>query len=296
MPSEIMVIGKDHRFPFSKGILTRSIMSTGINTGDAYSIASELENHFKVHGKTEISRDEIRSQVFDVLSSKFSRECGDRYLLWQTFRRSNQSMIFLIGGTTGTGKSTISAALAHRLGISNVIGTDIIREVIRMDLPVHKYPAIHESSFNAWRAVEETTDSHEKEVIHGFREQLKLVNHGIDAVIKRSLIEGISIVIEGIHIVPEFINHIDSKNVLAYIIGVSDEGEHLMRFRARGLENNERSEKKYLDSFSDIRIIQEYLYSQAIRHDITLIDHKTLNKTINVIYDDIMDRIRAYMV
>jgi len=35
----------------------------------------------------------------------------------------------LIGGTTGTGKSTVASEVAHRLGITRVTSTDFIREV-----------------------------------------------------------------------------------------------------------------------------------------------------------------------
>ncbi len=296
MPSEIMVLGKDHKFPFSKGIVTRSIMSTGVNMAEAYTIAKELENHLKVKKEIEITRDHIRSYVYEALKTKYSKDCADRYLLWQSFKRSTEPLIFLIGGTTGTGKSTISASLARRLGVSHVIGTDSIREVLRMDLPAHKYPALHRSSFDAWKALDDIPEKFPDRVIKGFEEQLKLVNHGIDAVVKRSLVEGVSIVIEGIHIVPGFVEYIHSKNVLAYAIGVSDKDEHLMRFKARGLENNKRDASKYLQSLDEIRIIQNFIYSQAIKHDITIIDHKTINKTIDLIYDHIMERVRAYMV
>lgn len=296
MPSEIMVVGDGYKFPFSKGILTRSIMSTGIHTEYAYGIAKELESHFHSQGKLEVKREEIRSFVYEALCSKISKDCADRYLLWQSFGYSHQSLIFLIAGTSGTGKSTVSAALAQRLGITHVIGTDTIREVIRMDLPVHKYPVIHQSSYTAHKAIEKKEGSHADHVISGFEQQLKLVNPGINAVINRSLVEGISIVVEGIHIVPGYVKYLESKYVLPYVIGVSDEAEHLMRIKTRGIDNKERNEKKYLDHFSEIRIIQEFLYAQAVKHDIPLLEHKTVNKTIDLIYDDIMSRIRSYMV
>ena len=54
-------------------------------------------------------------------------ERSDRLLLGD----SGLPVIVLIGGTTGTGKSTVASEVAYRLGITRVTSTDFIRETMR---------------------------------------------------------------------------------------------------------------------------------------------------------------------
>ena len=66
---------------------------------------------------------------------------------------SIEPLIVLIGGTTGVGKSTIATEVAHRLGITRIVSTDSIREVMRGIFSQDLMPAIYESAFNAWRGL-----------------------------------------------------------------------------------------------------------------------------------------------
>ena len=59
---------------------------------------------------------------------------------------------------------------------------------------------------------------------------------GINALIDRAAIEGTSIVIEGAHIVPGFLDlesHHDRILAVPFILGVDDEGRHLTHFATR---------------------------------------------------------------
>jgi 2-phosphoglycerate kinase len=52
-------------------------------------------------------------------------------------REQRASVAVLLCGTSGTGKSTLAALLAARLGISTVVSTDSIRHMMRRCEPVH---------------------------------------------------------------------------------------------------------------------------------------------------------------
>ena len=110
----------------------------------------------------------------------------------------SKGLILLIGGTTGTGKSTIASEVAHRLGITRLTSTDFIRETMRAFFSYEEMPAIHHSSFEAGTAVDGDADP----LIAGFVEQSRHVCVGVDAAIRRSLTEGWSMVLEGVHLVP----------------------------------------------------------------------------------------------
>ena len=57
-------------------------------------------------------------------------------------------IVLLVGGATGTGKSTVATEAAHRLGITRVTSTDFIRQTIRAYFP-RRDAVVHVSSFEA---------------------------------------------------------------------------------------------------------------------------------------------------
>ena len=109
-------------------------------------------------------------------------------------------IIVLIGGSTGTGKSTVAAEVAHRLGITRVASTDFIRQTMRAFFSREFMPTIHYSSFEAGQAVDDDVTG--DPTIVGFVDQCRHVCVGVEAAIHRSLTEGWSMVLEGVHLVP----------------------------------------------------------------------------------------------
>src|SRR6266540_4241882 len=58
-------------------------------------------------------------------------------------------IILLVGGATGTGKSTVATEAAYRLGITRVTSTDFVRQTMRAFFSEEFMPSIHYSSFEA---------------------------------------------------------------------------------------------------------------------------------------------------
>ena len=65
--------------------------------------------------------------------------------------------------------------LASRLGITRVIPTDAIREVMRSMFTAELFPTLHTSSFDAARLVRHPLPRSADPVIIGFREQTSAV-------------------------------------------------------------------------------------------------------------------------
>jgi 2-phosphoglycerate kinase len=64
-------------------------------------------------------------------------------------------VIILLGGTSGTGKSTLASLLASRLGISTVLSTDTIRHIMRNFLNKSSHGILFASTFEARKEVKE---------------------------------------------------------------------------------------------------------------------------------------------
>ena len=114
--------------PYSKGLMAASIMATGIPPGPAYDLAELIEHDLLALGTDGVDADML-SGIADVLLRH--AHAARRYLAWRAAKRSPRPIVVLIGGATGVGKSTVATKLAARLGITRVIPTDTVREVMR---------------------------------------------------------------------------------------------------------------------------------------------------------------------
>jgi 2-phosphoglycerate kinase len=192
------------KLPFSRGILTRSITLAGIDVGIAYAIATEVQKELEMQGKRVVTTDEIRELTYQKLLEEGLRREARRYLFWRELRRKKIRLTLLLGGATGVGKSTIATELAFRLGIRSLIGTDTIREVMRRIIARELLPDIHVSSFLGEKVV--TAPRNSNPLIYGFETQVRHVSVGINAVLERSRKEGLNTLVEGIHVVPGFLD------------------------------------------------------------------------------------------
>ena len=197
----------------------------------------------------------------------------------------------MIGGASGVGTSSMALELANRLRLKNIISTDMIREVMRKCVSKELSPIIHKSSYNAY----ETIESHSIDddlITGGFIAHVNAVKVGIEAIIERSIKEGISTIIEGVHIVPGFINKelMDNNNIVMLILTVEDEELHKQHFYSRCSQPwVKRSIETYMDNFDSIRTTQDFLVEQAKIHDSYIIDNVEINETIDFMVNDILE-------
>jgi len=198
------VSGKKYTEPFSKGVLARSLTRAEMDPNKAYTFASMIEAHLKKKKVDLITIDELVEVVSRHLKEE-DPEVAEKYMLWRRIRQCKEPLIILIGGASGVGTSSIAFEVANRLGIRNMISTDMIREVMRKIVSRELLPSIYESSYTAYQSLRIPPPPELDEVLIGFRDHVDSVSIGVEAVIERALTEGISIVIEGVHIVPGFI-------------------------------------------------------------------------------------------
>lgn len=285
------VDGDLYKEPFSKGILARSINIADIGFQRAHEIASDIELDLIDNGVTEIASYELADVVLNHLES-IDSGIARKYRNWRSIRSSNEPLIILIGGASGVGTSSMAFELANRLRLKNLISTDMIREVMRKIVSKDLSPVIHKSSFDAYESIR-TTSIRIDNVIEGFISHVDVVNVGIEAIIERSIKEGISIIIEGVHVVPGFINPdlIEENNIIVFTLTVEDEESHKQRFYSRCRQPwVKRPLDRYMDNFDKIRKTQKFLKQQAKINDSRIIDNVDINNTIDVMVNDILEK------
>ena len=83
-----------------------------------------------------------------------------------------------------------------------VTSTDFVRQTMRAFFSPEFMPSIHYSSFEAGSGLRSAEEEQVDPLLHGFLDQTRNVLVGVDAAIERSLAEGWSTVLEGVHLVP----------------------------------------------------------------------------------------------
>jgi len=279
----ITISDKAHGLPFSKGLLAQSFMGTGLPPSRAYAVASAIQEDLRNRDEMTITSARLRSIAAECLSAIEGEHYAERYLKLRQLSHLERPLVVLIGGTTGVGKSTIATEVAFRLGINRISSTDSIREVMRAIFTKDLMPAIYESAFSAWRGLRVPVPEGANPVVVGFREQSAVVNTGVKALISRAALEGISMVIEGVHLVPGYLDPRKFANVrvVQLVIGVDDEQSHRSHFYIREAQTHgTRPQRRYEDEFESIRVLGRYIEDLAREHDIPVIYSHQLDRTI----------------
>ncbi len=193
--------------------------------------------------------------------------------------------VILIGSASGIGKSTIAAELAKKLNIKHLIESDFIRAVVRGIIGKEYAPALHSSSYDAYKHLRNKNrfDNYEELVSAGFDEHASSVIPALEKVIQRAITDFDDIILEGVHLVPGLINieqFKDYANIYFFVLS-SDEESHKERFVKRAVQIHRGG--KQLDFFKENRIIHDHLLKQAEIHDVNIINSETIEKTLDKI-------------
>jgi 2-phosphoglycerate kinase len=289
----IIVSDQEPGLPYSKGLMASQVMVTGLSPFRSYQVAERIEDDLLERGVTALTSQELHAVAVRVLE----QEAGDRYARnferWQEVATLDVPLVVLIGGATGVGKSTIATQIAARLGIVRVIASDAVREVMRGLFSRELMPTLYTSSFDADSALREPPTRAADRVIVGFREQTAAVAVGLRALIERSAVEGTSVIIEGAHVVPGFLDLEDFRDRVVpvpMILTVDDEDVHRTHFAARAADSSGRPFRRYLRNFQNIRRVQKYVKSQALSHDWPVVSSYNLDQTIAAVIDLVVER------
>ncbi|HEX2029959.1 MAG TPA: hypothetical protein VHL78_00960 [Actinomycetota bacterium] len=290
---QIIVSDGEPGLPYSKGLMASQVMVTGLSPYRSYQVAERIEHVLVERRKASVTSEELQALAVEVLGEVAGDRYANNFVRWQEVSALDVPLVILIGGATGVGKSTIATQLAARLGIVRAIASDAVREVMRAMFSHDLMPTLYTSSFDADSALREPPARAVDRVIVGFREQTAAVAVGIRALIERSAVEGTSVIIEGAHVVPGFLDVPRfAERVLAVplIVTVEDEELHRSHFQARSADSAARPFDRYLANFGNIRKVQKYIKSQALSHDWPVVASYSLDQTIAAVIDLVVEK------
>ncbi|MEE2829017.1 MAG: hypothetical protein VX498_07510 [Myxococcota bacterium] len=274
--------------PFSRGILLRYLITAGLDPDEAMDIAQQIAFWLDESTLDEISQQAIDQKVQSLLLQSYGPQFARRHQLTSWIRRAHRPVIILIGGATGTGKSTLATELAFRLGIRHVTSTDMIRETLRTVLPVEVVPGLHDHSFRGMVQGGQVLSDPQERVLAGFRQQAAQVAVGVRATIRRAIREQASLILEGTHLKPPFEHYLPAgADVVCsgLIMAVPEEELHRARFPLRAAEQKLRNPATYLEAFESVRWIHDDLLSAAEDSGCVVVANKDLDVTVTSVID-----------
>jgi 2-phosphoglycerate kinase len=275
-PRRIMPLplGGEHGLPYSRGLMARALMAVGVSPDRAYALARRVGDDLAARSSDVVEVDRLESLAVENLGEVEGREALRQLRRYQELRELDLPIVILVGGATGTGKSTVATEIAYRLGITRVTSTDFIRQTMRAFFSHEFMPAIHYSSFEAGLAVPDADDP----LVAGFLEQSRNVLVGARASLERARQEGWSMVLEGVHLVPGLLpTALETALVSGCVLQISDETAHAQHFFTRDSGSN-RPMTKYLDRFEEIRRLQRYIVSRAEREGVAVIENENADR------------------
>jgi 2-phosphoglycerate kinase len=277
--------------PFSKGLMARALIAAGLSADRAYELALALEADLAKSDRESVSIERLEELACEALGPEDGTTAMRRLRRYQDLYDLDLPIILLVGGATGTGKSSVATDVAYRLGITRVTSTDFVRQTMRAFFSQEFMPAIHYSSFEAGRATADDEDDGADAVLNGFLKQTRDVLVGVQAAIDRALEEGWSIVLEGVHLVPGMLpRRIEGALVVQCVLAISDAEAHASHFWIRDTDSDGvRPYEKYLDAIDDIRLVQAYILGRARKLDVPVIENGNIEDAIGEVMELVLN-------
>ncbi len=278
--------------PYSKGLMARVLVTVGVPEERAYELARRTEVDLAERLATSVDLDRLRELAVDLLGEEAGSRAVRRLRRFRDLQELDVPLILLVGGGTGTGKSTVATEVAYRLGITRVTSTDFVRQTMRAFFSQEFMPTIHFSSFEAALGLSKAEEEESGDAaLLGFLDQTRNVLVGVEAALQRALDEGWSMVLEGVHLVPGMLaTELERAVVIQCVLAIHDEEIHRTHFWSRDVHSNGvRAGDKYLAGLPEIRMIQDYIVERARRNDVPVIENENVGETIGAVIELVLE-------
>ncbi len=189
----------------------------------------------------------------------------------------------LILGVAGVGKSTIGRHCALRWPAKRYVDIGTIREMLR---PSHK--ELELSTYAVWRLSGDRATP--EALTQGFERYVELLWPSVTRFLQWTADEGNNLVLDGAMLSPRLVEEmrIDNLRIHPRMLHLSDGDEHLRRLRS-SVRAGSPQEQRLTDSFSRVRVLQDYLEKECRTRGIPVIENTDRERTLDQILGSLSD-------
>ena len=286
---------------FSRTIFRYRLEICGIPHNIAEDLTHRLHERLINDYANGINREYLHRLSFKMVLDQAGPHFARHLEAWHKLAQSKKTLLLLIGGASGVGKSTAATLLASRLNITRTQSTDMLREVLRILRPAEIAPELHYSSFNAWKAIATESDDETQaaRIQTGFDRQADEVEVAIKALLDRAQKEQASIIVEGVHVRPSIIKrlNLESDVILIPVVLMVDRQKTLKQFfKGRSVTTRRRPGEHYLNNIDAIWALQSVIVSEANECNVPVVineeeETNTMVRIFSVIASRVADAI-----
>ncbi|MPY68032.1 AAA family ATPase [Deinococcus sp. SDU3-2] len=142
-------------------------------------------------------------------------------------------LLILIGGVSGVGKSHTAHALGRTLN-AHLLSTDVLRAAMRSLIPAIALPHLHHSSFAS------CSDTGDPDLLATMDQQAQALAPALQAAVERALSEHRTVVVEGVHLLPNETLRFRGTRVLRVLLTAPSDRVHHARFVQRAADTGGR--------------------------------------------------------
>eukprot|EP00210_Caulerpa_lentillifera_P000231 g225.t1 len=182
-----------HSYVLSRYLIARMLTVAKIPYAKSAKLALKLKKQLVDQEQLNISQTELENSLFEQMQMKgFGIDYFQRLKLVNRFVCEKIPLIISICGAPFTGKSVLAQQLAAKCNLSNVLQTDLIYEMLkkRKDSPLPTQSFVSR------------TDLDGRDLLVEYDRECLIVKRSLEAEIQKTVQEGKSLIMEGIHLDP----------------------------------------------------------------------------------------------
>src|SRR5690349_16476807 len=91
----VLVVKEDRRFPFSKGLMAMSLMSSGLSPDRSYELATTIERELQSRGRLDIPSRELSQLAEEVLAAEEDELAVRHFRQWRRLDHLHRPLILM---------------------------------------------------------------------------------------------------------------------------------------------------------------------------------------------------------
>jgi 2-phosphoglycerate kinase len=276
-------------------ILKGRLKLSGLSDIDADKIIERIFTEFSAQQIVE--EKSILSSVRDELSSLHPQVIDAYEILtqYEELRRLSADtppIILILEGASSTGKSMIALEMIYNLGVTRILSTDTIRQVLRSIENQKEHPELFCHTYQAHihkQLGEESLDP----IIRGFLAQLEHIEPFVKKGVGKFMNEGTDALVEGVHIIPGTLDGL-GKGIIEVLVNPDTKTHEEMfvsKYRSGKLRTVSKDEKIRTAEFQAAKMIQEYMIEQAKNKKTNIIRFNNYESAVSIISDIVVKKV-----